>query len=608
MQNNSRKNYRKRKPKNKILTEEKYELVGSNILLKSCVQFLDSVDDYSAQTFKLQTTPSISLYDNGNKIIIDYSHSKNKDDLENIKKIFNINIQDEFTITDAYWECEEADSINANFSGTFSFNGLENDNIIIATPKTTITTSDGVVRYSPTFFDEIPQIKISSGSSTKKISIIKNILGFQSEKSFRNMGVNHREKNIYEIEIIGSNSNTSKYKIHEYKIAVDGSEELILTDQITEEITTTDGYFLINIYVKLKNKKKMKTLTSTRMPGEGSCFSSLLPDDCFYSIEEVCRNIQGEWYADGNCKKKSNIIEQAETSPLSNQIRNTNNAIDKLVQTLSFTGNIAGGNVVRREPFNISGFYPLYSSKESSDASSPNNSGSMQHIIHGKVYYMPNGLKSGVTQFHGEYKPLSSTTTRSMMQSTGSTGCTGPPATGGTTEEQMKCCECLLYSEAGGADMTNLTQGDPNTTDPCMWWTLWVMYNRRKDPVPGGAIPGNAEITSCAQANTPAFSGGWNSERFKNCYCDERKKRTSKAEQKRMKKASELCRKIGINNYKPHIDPTGGANYFFRCDSVPDWMQCNIDSGVCSKVTGPAGCNHCFYKCNSIPRPCPPDV
>jgi hypothetical protein len=38
--------------KNKILSEEKYELVGSNILLKSCVQFLDSVDDYSAQTFK----------------------------------------------------------------------------------------------------------------------------------------------------------------------------------------------------------------------------------------------------------------------------------------------------------------------------------------------------------------------------------------------------------------------------------------------------------------------------------------------------------------------------------------------------------------------------
>lgn len=52
-------------------------------------------------------------------------------------------------------------------------------------------------------------------------------------------------------------------------------------------------------------------------------------------------------------------------------------------------------------PYAINGFYPLYSDK--TNAESRGNGTVHEHVFFGKVFYMPNGLEMGVTQFHGNY-------------------------------------------------------------------------------------------------------------------------------------------------------------------------------------------------------------
>ena len=77
--------------------------------------------------------------------------------------------------------------------------------------------------------------------------------------------------------------------------------------------------------------------------------------------------------------------------------------------------------------------------------------------------------------------------------------------------------------------------------------------------------------------------------------------------------AEQICAEggLGIFSAPGKVDPTGGANYMFRCGGEPSWMQCNIDAGKCKKVggdcancTNSTGAANCFYKCTSQPKPC----
>ena len=54
-------------------------------------------------------------------------------------------------------------------------------------------------------------------------------------------------------------------------------------------------------------------------------------------------------------------------------------------------------------PKAIDGFYPLFNSKNY--AEEQGGGFSSEHVINGKSYYMPSGLVSGVTYFHGTYDP-----------------------------------------------------------------------------------------------------------------------------------------------------------------------------------------------------------
>ena len=78
-----------------------------------------------------------------------------------------------------------------------------------------------------------------------------------------------------------------------------------------------------------------------------------------------------------------------------------------------------------------------------------------------------------------------------------------PGASGGLEERldwwerEFNCCKCLVYGEA-------------TCKKTCQECIAWVLRNRRKDPIPGGAIPNN-ERTMCEQAvDSGGFEGGCN--------------------------------------------------------------------------------------------------
>lgn len=169
------------------------------------------------------------------------------------------------------------------------------------------------------------------------------------------------------------------------------------------------------------------------------------------------------------------------------------------------------------------------------------------------------------------------------------------PITPEWTAEQIKCCKCLVYGEAG----CNSSQ--------CQKCAAWVMRNRRVKKVER-----RWASTPCGQAiKTNEFEGGYYSpthDKFPDCYCD---KVTEPGNRRCIEAAERVCNQVGLGTFDdgstyPHPDdPTGGANYFMACGSEPEWMSCNITKGICKKVGGTcASCGNCYYYCKKQPKTC----
>ncbi len=161
-------------------------------------------------------------------------------------------------------------------------------------------------------------------------------------------------------------------------------------------------------------------------------------------------------------------------------------------------------------------------------------------------------------------------------------------------DRDMNCCKCLVYAE-----------GECNN-DQCQKCTAWAIWNRRRDRVPGGAVPaynGREEDSYCDQARMRGrFEGGWGNAKFNSCFCGNT---TNPLSRECERKADLICRQIGHSNYRGLPDPTGGANYFWTDGQVPDYMDCNVQAGICKKVTGVcADCGNAFYICKGVPQPC----
>ena len=59
-------------------------------------------------------------------------------------------------------------------------------------------------------------------------------------------------------------------------------------------------------------------------------------------------------------------------------------------------------NLKKHNAISVHGYYPLFNTIEAAEAVSPLTS-YHTHEFEGVEYYMPEGLKMGVTQFHGDY-------------------------------------------------------------------------------------------------------------------------------------------------------------------------------------------------------------
>ena len=243
---------RRRKKKFKFL------LARTNILLKSQLTFQDSQDDKFVIDSVIRTTPSIALYDGGNRVMLDYSHSRNKNDLSKIVSFFEkSNSGASFTISNGKWKTPLSKTYDADFSGTYYFRNIEGNNIILADIVSDVSTSTKHNTYSPEYFIDVPQISITIPENKTKISIIKNILGNKSEKSFRSLGINENTKpNTMWVEIGGSELNVGKHRIRNYRIDSEGAEVLVIDGNINEEVFSGEGMVVVNVYVKDNEENK----------------------------------------------------------------------------------------------------------------------------------------------------------------------------------------------------------------------------------------------------------------------------------------------------------------------------------------------------------------
>jgi hypothetical protein len=97
-------------------------------------------------------------------------------------------------------------------------------------------------------------------------------------------------------------------------------------------------------------------------------------------------------------------------------------------------------------PFDLNGYYPLYDTAEGARNASPDpglvrdgetTAGYHTHTINQIVYYMPNGLVMGETQFHGDYVGQDVDTTETSTSPPPASGSTpptsDPPSSGGSS-------------------------------------------------------------------------------------------------------------------------------------------------------------------------------
>lgn len=97
------------------------------------------------------------------------------------------------------------------------------------------------------------------------------------------------------------------------------------------------------------------------------------------------------------------------------------------VGTVATTGLTEGATNING-PYAINGYYPLYSDK--TNAENRGNGTVHEHVFFGKVFYMPNGLEMGVTQFHGNYAGQL-TAESQTINTTSTTNATSSTFTGG---------------------------------------------------------------------------------------------------------------------------------------------------------------------------------
>lgn len=214
----------------------------------------------------LVTSPSFTFYDSQNKVIIDYSNSKNLDDLSYVLSFFgNMTNGETFAFSNASY-LNNKNQMSSDLSGVYTFKGIEQGKII-KSEILTITKSDSSSDfYVSKYFTKTPQIsKIGSvGNIQQKNNIIKNTIP-NGLFSFSRMGAKIDDY----VEFSGTTNNEKKkFKIVDIFTDTDGFECIQVDSEIQDE-NLIGSSVLVNLYLPGEPKGTIDVTNKTY----GSCIT-----------------------------------------------------------------------------------------------------------------------------------------------------------------------------------------------------------------------------------------------------------------------------------------------------------------------------------------------
>lgn len=242
------------------------------------------------------TTPTFFYYDNQQKVIIDYSNSKNQDDLSYIFSFFS-EMQNgvTFAVTDANF-VQDSLNLNANLSGIYQFSSIENSKLIKANVVSINNLENKKDNYNFNFFTKTPQLSRGGVLSKKqqKNNIIKNTLT-TGLYSFKRMGINVGDY----IDFSGTLTNPKrKYKVIDLYVDNDGFETLQVDYSLEDEDLIGESV-IVNVYFEGETKEEVDLSKKTY----GSC-----------RFEGICFNAQSEFM----CNKRAKLLNATLNSYTSN--------------------------------------------------------------------------------------------------------------------------------------------------------------------------------------------------------------------------------------------------------------------------------------------------
>ena len=296
--------------------------------------FSSTQEFYFKKNRNLLSIPSLLFYDNQNKVIIDYSNSKNEDDLSYVSSFFNsLTPGITFTIQDALY-VDDKSQINANLSGTFTFSSFDQGKIIKADVVSSSRLPETNDSYFSKFFTKVPQLfKSSSTLSSKqqRQNIIKNSLS-NGIFSFNRMGIQIGDY----VEFGGTSSNDSKkMKVIDLFIDADGFENMLVDEEITNENLVGQS-ILLNLYLsgdKESNLNLNDKSYGTCLSTAGTCFQSQNKFLCDERLAQ--RNQTLRSYISNSLCDEENIVKLLET--IQPEVNTNQTVIASETQTALFT-------------------------------------------------------------------------------------------------------------------------------------------------------------------------------------------------------------------------------------------------------------------------------
>lgn len=220
-----------------------FHLVGSDLFFG--LVFASKQSYYYKVNRNLVTTPSFTFYSNQTKVIIDYSNSKNADDLSYIASFFNsLNSGITFEYTDTTY-VNDASNISADLSGIYQFTSFEQNKLIKANLISNTSMSSSRDFYNSKFFTDTPQLNKSGGVSDtqQRTNIIKNTIP-NGLYSFTRLGIVIGDY----VDFSGTDNNKwTKLKVKDLFVDTDGFECIEVESAITDE-NLIGNAILVNLY------------------------------------------------------------------------------------------------------------------------------------------------------------------------------------------------------------------------------------------------------------------------------------------------------------------------------------------------------------------------